>query len=132
MTQYYKSICGCDVWTIFNDMHACLVVWRKKQISKIRNKVNSSPNTASNRRMKETLEKYKHQITIDGNPGHKYGVEASSLVMCEPIEVGNRKLNHYSCALGECKNCPKWEECIPDYEKDSTKNISFCVFATYH
>lgn len=132
VTNCYKTMRACDVCTIFNDMHGCLVTWRKKKIKSMQERIRCVCPTTNNCYLVVALQEYINQTMIEGDPMHRTGFEAASMVMYPPIHVGDRKLNLYSCTFGSCKNCLTWESQIPAYEKTCLENISYCVFSRYH
>ena len=56
------------------------------------------------------------------------GFNATTSVMCQPVNVENRNIHHYSCAIGSCKYCSSWESSIPELEKNCTDTINYYVF----
>jgi hypothetical protein len=47
-------------------------------------------------------------------------------------EDDGKYFHKFGCVMGECNDCPKWNDLIMDIEKKCTDPIRYCVFGAYY
>ena len=127
-------MCGCETCIIFDDMHKCLNLFRKRYIARIKRDVEGM-REGSRRKLDLSgkLETYIHQVCSNPNdnqhcPKHKSGWDAASALGCPPVIIDDRHYCRFKCALRECTECcNSWEALIPKMERDCTERISYVI-----
>jgi hypothetical protein len=97
MSSREKLMCGCETCIIFDDMHECLNLFRKRYITRIKRDVEGMRD-GSRRKLDLSgkLETYIHQVCSNPNdhqhhPKHKSGWGAASVLGCPPVTIDDRR-----------------------------------------
>ena len=100
-------MCGCEICTLFEDMHSCLLAFRKDKLSQWRREI-SNMNAADGQVEEMKLKEYAKMICIDEEgsaPLHSSAWDAAQVICCSPISFGNKSYPHFACVLGRCDKC---------------------------
>ena len=128
MSNHYKQMCCCEYCVLMEYYQNALNRYWEARLTEMKKKVNEMQERTINQKRKKPEEKkkvvaYQQQafcVSPDKShplPLHAKPRNAVSYVQCDPPpEFAAEGLSHINCALGRCKNCPKYNR--PDLEKE--------------
>ena len=128
MSEKDKLCCGCERCVIGDELIESVRHNRTRLIKEESERIENMPNTRARREAEIALEEYKSAILIEGK--HKYLRirDVTKDICCERILVNERYLPKFRCAIGLCKDCPKYKP-LP-FEKNRKDHIRFNIFAS--
>eukprot|EP00581_Thalassiosira_minuscula_P033369 CAMPEP_0183788710 /NCGR_PEP_ID=MMETSP0739-20130205/68209_1 /TAXON_ID=385413 /ORGANISM="Thalassiosira miniscula, Strain CCMP1093" /LENGTH=153 /DNA_ID=CAMNT_0026032851 /DNA_START=75 /DNA_END=536 /DNA_ORIENTATION=+ len=128
MTAKHKMMCGCETCIIFEDMHRCVVVWRKRRITEWKKKMQNMRDGRRKQEEETKLMTYINQVSTDdeGHSGkHESAWDAALEMGCKPVQIGDRSYPHFSCVLNKCEKC---KDCYKNMiHMDTQDDILYCV-----
>ena len=120
---------------IFEDMHQCLILWRKKYIKRLKEEIRRSAGRSKSRReqdLKEYMDKIAEVEAGKTMTKHENAWDAASQIGCEKIKIGEKSYAPFSCVLNKCSNCSdKWKDLVPPKESKCEDMISYVLFGTH-
>jgi hypothetical protein len=137
MSSREKLMCGCETCIIFEDMHECLNLFRKRYIGIVKIEINTMRDGRRKFDLSAKLESYMNQVCSDPNdhhlePKYKSGWDAASALGCLPVTIDGKQYCKFACGLRECPECcDSWEGFIPTMERECTERISYVIFGTH-
>jgi hypothetical protein len=121
MTAREKLMCGCETCIIFDDMHQCLNLFRKKYITNTQREIQAMRDGRSKQLANAKLDDYINQVCSNPttkNPKFCTGWDAASFLGCDPVAIDGRNYSPFSCVLRDCALCrDKWKDMIPTRER---------------
>ncbi len=108
MTAREKLMCGCETCRIFDDIHQCLNLFRKKYITNKQREILAMRDGRSKLNANAKLDNYINQVCSNPpakKPKHCTGWDAASLLGCSPVAIDGRNYSPFSCVLRDCALC---------------------------
>jgi hypothetical protein len=136
MTAREKLMCGCKTCIIFDDMHQCLNLFRKKYVTNKQREIlamrdGRSKLMANNAKLDDNI----NQVCSDPigkKPKYCMGWDAASLLGYPTVTIDGRNYSPFSCVLRDCAVCQdKWKNMIPTRERTCTDMISYVLFGSH-
>jgi hypothetical protein len=114
-------------------------MWRKRFIVRQQSIIDVMPRSREKTVMQDELITYKAKMISDNVIIPVRAWDAAAELSCPKIyiqldeneDVG-KYFNKFGCVMGECNDCPKWNDLIMDIEKKCTDPIRYCVFGTHY
>ena len=140
MSACEKIMSGCKTCIIFNDMHECLNLFRKRYIRKMKEDLQGMRDGQTKNNLSAKLSTYINQVCSDptatDNDQHdlkyKSGWYAASALGCPSVTIDDRQYCHFACTLRECPDCcDNWEHLIPMLEIECADPISYIIFGVH-
>ena len=135
MSAREKLMCGCKTCVIFEDIHECLNLFRKKCITRLKRELLGMRDGRRKFDMSAKLDTYIQQVCnnpTDLHPKYKSGWDAASQLGCPHVTIDNRYYCRFQCAVQECTECSNnWKDLIPAMERECTERISYVIFGTH-
>ena len=135
MTARKKLMCGCETCIIFDDMHQCLNLFRKKYITNTQKEIQAMRDGRSKQLANAKLDDYINQVCsnpITKTPKFCTGWDAATCLGCAPVEIDGRYYSPFSCVLRDCALCrDNWMDTIPTRERTCTDMISYVLFGSH-
>ena len=102
-------MCGCETCIIFDDMHKCLNLFRKRYITRMKMELQGMQDGCQ-LFLSIKLETYIPQVCSNPNdlkhdPKYKSGWDAASVLGCPPVTIDDRRYCWFKCTLQECTEC---------------------------
>ena len=96
MSSREKLMCGCETCIIFDDMHECLNIFRKRYITRMKRELEGMRDGRRKFDLSAKVETYIHQVCSNPNdyqhdPKHKSGWDAASALGCPPVTIDDRR-----------------------------------------
>jgi hypothetical protein len=96
MSAREKLMCGCETCIIFDDMHKCLNLFRKRYIIRMKTELQGMQDGRWKFDLSTKLETYIHQVCSNPNdlkhdPKYKSGWDAASVLGCPPVTIDDRR-----------------------------------------
>jgi hypothetical protein len=89
--------------------------------------------------MQDKLDAHEGKIMVDNIIMPVRAWDAAAQIACPKIKVnlnGNEDERKYFqkfvCVMGECNQCPKWNDHVSNRELNCTDPICYCVFGAYY
>ena len=137
-TERHQGMCGCTICVIFKDMYKNLHHWRLKQISRKDGEISNIPGTTRSKTVLQLAQKrYTRTIMRNDRQYPEQFWDAAATCACEKVEInkeGEEKgglFHKFLCVMGECKNCPKWEDITNLLKRESEVPIRYNVWARH-
>ena len=131
-----KRMCGCHACTIFEDIFTCKCAWTKKFIQQSKDEIKNKLSGTEKRKKQHDLTAYVSKVCLDKEGTKLKNVDAWDAACelgCEPIKIGDKYYEPFTCVLGQCNDCKgKWKHRVHKMELECDEIISYVVWGTHH
>ena len=132
MTDSHKEMCACEHCMGGKKITKAYKYWQTITRKRLQKEFYCEKDPEEKAKKEETWKTYLAQaFKLDGET-HRFNELKDLVAMITCPNVGDFDVPKMQCALGYCKDCPKYQ--VPDYEKQNgpdAKKIKFGFYLPY-